>query len=133
MRKEKAVTKLLRGLLDLVSAEAARNPDFAAQLDRLLEPLPERRPHIRVAATKKPGSLPDVYAEWNARGDSEFRLWLSQQPLDVLRALIRRHDFDATRRTAKWKEPEKLSDYIADHLQSRRSRGSSFMRSGESA
>ena len=50
------------------------------------------------------------------------------QSVPVLRAIIRKHDLDSTRRTARWKDAEKLGDYIAGRLQGRLERGSSFMR-----
>ena len=45
----------------------------------------------------------------------------------ILRAIIRLEDFDATHRTVKWKEPEKLAEFIADRLRDRQSRGSAFI------
>jgi len=59
--------------------------------------------------------------------DSEFSLWLRQLPIQVLRRLIRHHDFDAQRRTAKWKEQEKLVEFIIERIQSRIERGSAFL------
>ncbi|PXF60168.1 MAG: hypothetical protein C4B58_01365 [Deltaproteobacteria bacterium] len=58
---------------------------------------------------------------------TDFRLWLRDQPIPVLRAIIRTEDFDATRRTAKWKEAEKLAEFIADRLRDRKARGSAFI------
>ncbi len=131
MRKEEALMTLLRGLVDLLGEEAARNPDFASRLQSLLSPLPKAKTRPKKPLRRKDQEqLPDIYAEWNKRGESEFRLWLRDQPIGVLRAIIRLHDLDASRRTTKWKDPEKLSAYIADHLQSRLARGSSFLRGG---
>ena len=130
MRKEKALVTMLNSLAKLLSDEAGRNPEFANRLDSILSPLqPER-------TAPRPGKpdqleLPDVYAEFSSRGESEFRLWLRDQPVPVLYALIRRHDLDATRRSSKWKDPEKLSAYIADQLRSRLSRGSGFLSGGD--
>jgi hypothetical protein len=58
------------------------------------------------AAPTKPENLPDIHAEFKARGESEFQLWLRDQPVAVLRALIRGHDMDAARRTSKWKDAD---------------------------
>lgn len=82
-------------------------------------------------AKAEPKDVPDVYAEFSARGESEFRLWLRDQPTIVLHALIRRHDLDARRRSAKWKDAEKLSEFIADQIRSRLARGSGFLTGGE--
>jgi hypothetical protein len=134
MRKEKTLIGLLRGLVNLLAEESARNPEFAGRVDALLSDLPERKgKHTKSEQPASPEQLPDIHAEWNARGDAEFRLWLRDQPTSVLRAVIRAQDLDPTRRTIKWREPEKLADFIADGLSARLSRGSAFIRgrSGE--
>jgi len=128
MRNEKKLIALLRSVVGVLSEEADRNPEFAARLDDVLGEL--RKPSLRTRGKREPGKpvpLPDVHAEWSRRDEGDFRLWLRGQPLPVLRALIRRLDLDPTRRTVKWKDPEKLAGYIADGLISRYSRGASFM------
>jgi hypothetical protein len=131
MRKEKALITMLNGLVKLLSEEAARNPEFADKLESLLSPLQPERATPRASNKPDQIDLPDVYAEFTARGEGEFRLWLRDQPVPVLYAVIRRHDLDATRRSSKWKDPEKLSGFIADQIRSRLSRGSSFLSGGE--
>jgi hypothetical protein len=84
----------------------------------------------RVAKATPPEHLPDIHVEWSARGEIDFRLWLRDQPVPILRAVIRAEDWDATRRTVKWKEAEKLADFIADSLRARQSRGSAFIGRG---
>jgi hypothetical protein len=130
MRKEKALIDLLKGVVDLLVDEATRNPTFAEKLDALLEPLPEKVGTRLKVARPSAKDLPDVYKEWNSRGEAEFRLWLRDQPIPILRALIRAQDLDSTRRTTKWKEAEKLAGFIADSLRQRLSRGSSFIGRG---
>ncbi len=128
MRKEKALISLLRGLVKLLAEESSRNTEFASKLDSLLSELPERKATPKRSATKLPPEhLPDIHAEWNARGEIDFRLWLRDLPVPVLRAVIRSEDLDATRRTTKWKETEKLAVFIADSLRARQSRGSAFI------
>ena len=56
---------------------------------------------------------------------------LTGQPVNVLRALIRTHDLDSTRRTVKWKEGEKLAAFIAEGMRARLARGSSFIGRGQ--
>jgi hypothetical protein len=132
MRKEKSLMALLRGLVDLLDQEAARNPEFARELDRLLASVPEKTKFARKSASKsKVQHVPDVYTEWHSRGETEFRFWLRDQSIEVLRAVIREHELDAARRTAKWKDTEKLGAFIADQLRSRLTRGASFMRSSD--
>lgn len=129
MRKEKALIGLLRGLVDLVAEQSARNPEFASKLDTLLSALSEKKAAPKRSATPPlPVRLPDIHAEWNARGETDFRLWLRDQPIPVLRGVIRAEDLDAARRTAKWKEAEKLAEFIADSLRARQLRGSAFIR-----
>jgi hypothetical protein len=127
MRKEKALILMLRGLVDLINEEAARNPEFSAQLDHLLSPLPSRKVAKKKRRTLVESSLPDIYSEFTARGPTEFTLWLRDHPVEVLRGLIRLHDLDATRRTSKWKDNGKLSNFISEQIRSRTARGSSFL------
>lgn len=128
MRKEKDLIALLEDFVRLVGEEAAGNPEFAAKLDALLSPVPHgKTPKKQRVRAPKAENLPDIHAEFSARGESEFQLWLRDQPVTTLRALIRRHDLDATRRTAKWNDTEKLSAFIAEQISARVSRGSSFL------
>lgn len=130
MRKEKTLIDLLRGLVNLLSEESASNPEFATKVENLLADLPEKKQSPRSRTQKDdplPGSLPDIHAELNARGETEFRLWLREQPIPVLRAIIRTQDLDSTRRTTKWKEAQKLAEFITDSLRARLSRGSAFI------
>ena len=131
MRKEKALIGLLHSLVNLLTEESARNPEFSSKLDTLLSELPEKKATTKKAAKATPPEhLPDIHAEWNGRGEIDFRLWLRDQPVPVLRAVIRAEDLDATRRTVKWKEAEKLADFIADSLRARQARGSAFIGRG---
>ena len=128
MRKEKALVTLLRDLVDLLADEAARNPEFGARIEQVLEAVPDRRKaKQRKASPKRHEAAPDVHAEWSARGEKGFRLWLRDQPIPTIRAVIRAQDFDPTRRTVKWKDAERLADFVADGLRARLSRGSAFI------
>ena len=71
--------------------------------------------------------MPDVHAEWTARGETDFRLWLRDQSIATIRAVIRAQDLDPARRTSKWKDTEKLADFVAEGLRARLSRGSAFI------
>ena len=127
MRKEKALVALLRDLVDLLADEAARNPEFGARIEQLLEAIPDRpKAKQRRASPKRHEAAPDVHAEWSARGETDFRLWLRDQPIPTIRAVIRAQDLDPTRRTAKWRNAEKLAGFVADGLRARLSRGSAF-------
>lgn len=129
MRSQETLVRLLRELVDLLADESARNPEFARRLDDLLAALPASKkaaaPKAQAKAAKRPAL--DVHAEWQARGEAGVRVWLREQPVSDLRAMIREQDLDPTRRTAKWREAEKLAGYIADGLRARLARGSSFL------
>ena len=128
MRKEKALVTLLRSLVDLLSREAERSPEFASQLEDILRPLPSRNTaKKRIPLSKL--RLPDVYEEFTSRGEAEFLLWLQDKPIEVLRSIIRGHDFDAARRTSKWKDARRLSAFITEQIRARMARGSSFLTS----
>jgi hypothetical protein len=131
MRKEKELIVVLRGLVDLLADEAARNSDFANKLDSVLNSLPaQERSAKQKLARGSVNSLPDLHSEWSARGEVEFIAWLRELPIAILRALIRSNDFDPVGRTSKWKETEKLSSFIVDSLRARMARGSAFMSKG---
>jgi hypothetical protein len=130
MRKEKALIALLRDLVALLAEESDRNPTFAARLDEALRAIPDRKPPKPKAPKAAPVELPDFHAELEARGDAEFRHWLREQPIPVLRAFVRAQDLDSTRRTTKWKEAEKLADFIADAVRARLARGATFIGRG---
>lgn len=128
MRSEKALVALLRQLVDLLADESARSPEFAARLGSLLSAFPASRPSkARKGAPRERIPLPDVHHEWASRGETDFRLWLREQPVPTIRAVIRAQDLDPTRRTVKWKEPEKLADFVTESLRARLSRGSAFI------
>jgi len=129
MRKEKALITMLNNLVSLLAEESASNPEFASKLNNLLSDLPVRKKaHAKKAKQKLDAvDIPDVHKMWNNLGKTDFQLWLRDQSIPVLRAVIRLEDFDPTHRTSKWKEVEKLADYIADYIDARQSRGSSFM------
>ena len=128
MRKEKALTKIFRDIVDLISEESARNPQFANRMDEILSDITRRNetPN-RTSTAKLDGQTPDIHSEWTNRGETEFRLWLKDQPIAVLRSIIRLQDFDPTHKTTKWKEADKLSDFITNGLRARLSRGSAFI------
>lgn len=133
MRNEKALIGLLRGMVDLLADEASQNPNFAARLENLLSVLPVRAAPIKKNAKTENEILPDVHTEMVERGEAEFQLWLNGQPVHVLRALIRTHDLDSTRRTVKWKEAEKLAAFITEGMRARAARGSAFIGRGQSS
>lgn len=127
MRNEKALINLLQRLVHLLADESKKNPEFANKVDSLLiDFLPSKE--TKKNKEELPADLPDIYTEWQIRDEIDFGHWLQEHPLQVLKALIRKHDFDAKRQTEKWKDPAKLVLFINEKLRSRATRGNSFLR-----
>jgi hypothetical protein len=127
MRNEKSLTRLMQGLVNLLAEESARNPEFSAKLDLLLSDLPQQIVKTKkVTANKSTEQIPDNYYQVRDQGGVDFHLWLKDQDITSLRAIIRKEDIDPTRRTSKWKDTLKLVNYIVEALNSRQSRGHSF-------
>lgn len=84
------LTKLLRGLLDLLSEVANCNREFGDHLGALLDSRP--------------------------RGTAEFIVRLRDQMPAVLHSIVRHPDMDAGRQTAKWNEAEKLVAFITEYV-----------------
>jgi hypothetical protein len=127
MREEKTLIKLLRSLVELVATEADRNPEFAQKLDSILVNLPHRKASSSKKASVAPEHLPDLFTEVKNRSEIEFELWLRTFEVPVLRSLIKHHDLDASRRSRKWKDPEKLAHLISSQLRARSHRGAAFL------
>ena len=128
MRKEKILIKILRDIADLLNEESARNPQFASQLELIISEITRKdEPQKRPSKAKLNEQIPDIHSEWSSKGEMEFRLWLRDQPVVILKSIIRLQDFDPTHKTTRWKEAEKLSDFITNGLLARLSKGSAFI------
>lgn len=130
MRNEKAVVALIRKLAKVISDEADRNPEFAAELAALF-PYKEGGGAIQREPKEervKP-AIPDFHAKWATLGEEEFRYWARDLSVDLLRAIVKDEDLDPTRKTARWKDAEKLANFLADGMKARKERGSSFLKS----
>jgi len=127
MRKDKALIDLLRGLAELIAEEADRNTEFAGRVGALLADVPEKTQKVVKPKAAAPKIVPDVHAEWSARGEAGFVQWLSGQPVPVLRAIITREDLDSTRKSKSWRASERLAAFIAEGLAARRARGGGFL------
>lgn len=128
MSNEKILVRVLRNLADLISREARANPEFSAELDRILSVMPNQQQKKAKDHLVNEAKLPEIFSEWQRLGDIEFELWLRDLRPEVLRALVRRHDLDASKRSQKWEDREKLARLILDQLKLRAKRGSSFLK-----
>jgi DNA polymerase III gamma/tau subunit len=79
------------------------------------------------AAPEKVVGPPDVYEELKARGDDGLRIWLIDQPMEILKAIIKQERFDPSRRTLRWTDQKKFADHIVQALRAKMSRGSAFI------
>ena len=125
--RQKLNPKSNSGLV-LLEDEAGRNPAFAERLEEITADLPERfgrRPGP--ARIEEPVNVPDVLAEFQARGAEEFRFWLRDFSLPVLKAIVKRNQFDPARLSQKWIEPDKFVNLICEQVDARLKRGSAFL------
>ena len=100
--------------------------------------VPDRAGNVRVRGVELAISEGRLTSRWSRRrgaGACAPRLSAAVSRIsrinDVLGPMAQgRHDLDPTRRTAKWREAEKLADFIADGLRARLARGSGFIGRG---
>ena len=103
-----------------VVAEAERNADFAARLDRAVATEPPRKSTGRRA----PGRLDpfDILAS----GEDTLRLRLRELSLEELKDIVAEHGMDHTRLAMRWRRPERLIDLIVNETKSRLAKGDAF-------
>lgn len=118
---------VLRDLVALLEEEAGRNPVFAGRLEEITAALPEKGAAKRASKPKSATQVPDIMAEFQARGTEEFRFWLRGMDLATLKAVVRANGFDPGKRSARWRDPDKFIELIAEQAAARLSRGSAFL------
>jgi hypothetical protein len=125
MRENHLLIRILRGLTQLVTDEAAANPEFAKKLDHLLQDIPQKRStREKTVADER---LPDIFAAAREKEDRDMEIWLSEMDVPVLKAIVRKHDLDSSKRSRKWNEPEKFAKFITEQIRARMQRGSTFL------
>ncbi len=127
MQTAKKLERVLRELVALLEDEAGRNPEFAARLEAIVGPLPERVKRAPKCKGPEIVDVPDVLAEFQARGEQEFRFWLRDFDKATLKAIVKRNGFDAARISHRWIEPDKFINLICEQVKSRLERGSAFL------
>jgi hypothetical protein len=130
MQPSPKLMRVFRELLVLIEREAGRNPEFARELERIVEGLPERNAE-RKRKARTPGvkgDLPDVFAEFQEKGETEFRFWLRECDLQVLKRIVKANGFDPGKASRNWTEPDKFIALIADQVAARLRRGTAFLR-----
>jgi len=124
MQRTQTLTKLLKQLADLVADEAESNSVFAAKLEAILAPLPQKS---AARSKEKATPAPDVFAEFEAKGSEEFAFWLRALDLATLKAIVKMNGFDPSKITHRWKETDKFVPLIAEQVAARLKRGSAFL------
>ena len=123
------LVRVLRDLAKLMEEEAAQNSAFSEKLEQLLSNLPRKQTSKTTVRQRapEPEDIPDLYHEWEARGEDGFRHWLGELSIEVLRALVRKHDFDPSKNALRWRKIERLADLIHERFRARITRGQGFM------
>ena len=112
----------LKAVFREVVAEAHRNADFAARLDRALATELPKKTHGRRA----PGRLDpfDVLAS----GEDALRLRLAELSVEELKDVVAEHGMDHARLALRWRRPERLIDLIVSETRARLAKGDAFRR-----
>jgi len=127
MQPAQKLSYLLRGLVTLVEDEARRNPDFAERLTQLIEDLGSKEKSSPPKRPNASGSVPDVFALYQEKGDEEFRFWIRSLDLETLKRIVRANGFDPGKATRKWTDSDKYVVLIAEQTAARLRRGASFL------
>ena len=119
----------LKALVDVIDAEASRNPTFAAQLEAVLggvasPPVSRTRPS---SGHGRPVSIPDVFGAMQEKGEEEFRFWLRTLDIPTLRAIVKQNGFDPAKASQRWKDSDKFIALVYEQTQARLKRGSAFL------
>ena len=129
MSNSKTLVGILRGLAQLVEEEAEKSPDFAARLDAVLAPVRSRSQLTIREGKVRPriSNIPDVLTALEEKGEDEFKFWLRNYDISVLKSIIKANGFDVSRTSQKWKDPDKLQKLILEQASARLRRGSGFL------
>jgi len=100
-----------RKVLDEVIAEVRRNPDFAEWITPVV--LGSKTATERAQIYQ---ALPDLFAIFGERGEQELRTYLEALELATLRLIVRSYALDPGKRTTRWRERAKLTDFITERV-----------------
>jgi hypothetical protein len=126
MQPTQKLTTILRDFLAIVDDEAARNLEFAAKLETVMAQLPSR-PIRPPRPPKSAITIPNVFAELQARGELEFGFWVRSLDIPTLKAIIRANGFDPAKAAQRWTDPDKFAGLVIEQTLARMKRGSSFL------
>jgi len=129
MQPGQKLNRAFRALIGLVEEEASRNPSFAERLEAIVADLPSGSPSKKSQKSKKsvaPNDVPDVLKGFQEKGETEFRFWLRDFDLTILKAIVKANGFDPGKSSQRWTEPDKFIELITEQTTARLRRGSSF-------
>src|SRR5262245_34923813 len=119
MQHSKTLTKILREIAALVEQEAQKNPEFALELERILQPVARPVKGKRREQDARKAPLPDVYREFQTRGEEEFKFWLRDMDRGMLRSIVKMNGFDPSRLSNRWVTGEKFVSLITEQVKAR--------------
>ena len=129
MPRNQKLSGLLKGLAQLLEEEAARNVEFSAQLNLLLNPVQAspKPKNPRARGNQSSATTPDVLSTLEELGEEEFRFWLRTFDIRTLKEIVKSNGFDVARASHKWTDPDKFLNLIVEQTSARLRRGSGFL------
>lgn len=112
----------LTAFLKIVSEEAARNPTFAAQLEKALEATAIPKPKRSGRRSRGPLDPFDLYR----KGEATLEDSLNTLDMEQLRDIVAEHGMDPMRLAMKWKSKERVVELIVSVVRERSARGDAF-------
>ena len=129
MQPTQQLTRALSALVTLLEDEASNNPNFAKKLEAVLGDLPKvsKKKTKRAKPDLKTINTPDVFETFQEKGETEFRYWLRDFEIIILKAIIKQNGFDPGKNSQRWSDPDKFIKLITEQTAARLNRGSSFL------
>jgi hypothetical protein len=127
-----SIRKTLSALAQAIAAEAERNSDFRARLERALgldRPSGARSASVVGSAKRKGGRrTPAVLdpVELARHGEDALRMRLAVLDLERLRDIVAQFGMDPGKLVMKWKDPKRVIDRIVEVSLARATKGDAF-------
>ena len=125
MQSTQKLSRSLKALLELIEEEAKQNPIFASRLDAITAELPKTVKKNSKAISKV--EVPDVMTVIQEKGEEEFRFWLRNFDVAMLKAIVKANGFDSAKISQRWNDPDKFIILITEQTIARLKRGSAFL------
>jgi hypothetical protein len=119
------ITGTLKRLLETVTAEAARNPLFASNLERALAAQEDGGRQPKRSHRRSPGVV-DPFAAFADAGEEGVRRSLSQLSIEQLKDIVAQHGMDRSKLAMKWKTSDRFIELILETVAARSRKGDAF-------